>query len=478
MASRSFQTLFLRAQERFDHNGRHVFLTLVALLLIQILILAPHGSLDPGPASSSSARLDSLPADLASVRGDLEGSSDAARRSLAPALDRLVVELEQDLTQLQAVLGLATRLGKEAEEDSSEAAVEPPAELPFGLDADTFDLLSRSANRYAALTVLEPIVETSLLAPRFAELDRMWKEEALPPLEAEIESASAALSRQRARLPEPQRVWEDVIGGVAGLRRAARSLTFSPPERAYWWASPESSPELTLGLWPATAEELRQPRALDEWDVQLARVLSSHGALASAIDEAVATQRVAAGQAAERRDRLGGALAAVGIELETLARYWPLVLALVIAAAIVRRDQRRRELALATRMLVQHGGPRSLTRWCLLQLSAGGDPDASLPALAGRLRWRALGGLLAGWGWIALAAWLTYAQPFDLLRWWPALAGALLLLTATAGTLALAGRLLELTGADLWPDEEPPQQGLALPDPEQREQELTGLELR
>ncbi len=477
MASRSFQTLFLRAQERFDRNGRHVLVTFVFLLLVQILVLAPFAGLDPGATSPSDDRLEALPAELAAVRSDLEEASEAARRALAPALERLTVELEQDLAQLQAVLGLATRMGLAASEESAEP-IAPPDDLPFGLDADTFDLLSRSPNRYAALTVLEPIVEDDLLAPRFAELDRVWNDEALPPLEAEIEAASAALSRLRGRQPEPRRIWEDVVGGVAGLRRAARDLGFSPPERAYWWASPESDLQLALGLWPATAEELRRPRALDEWDVQLARVLSSHGSLASAIDDSLAARREAAGRAAERRGRLGGALAAVGIEIEALARYWPLVLALGLSAAIVRRDQRRRELALATRMLVRHGGPPSLVRWCLLQISAGAEPEAAPSTLASRFRWRALGGLVIGWGWIALASWLAYPLPFDLLQWWPALAGALLLLLGTSGSLSLAGRLLELTGADLWPDEEPPDPGLALPDPEQRGQELTGLELR
>lgn len=478
MASRSFQTLFLRAREHFDANGRHVFLTLSTLVCFQLVILGPQTGSSPSGDQSQQAALESVPRQLEALRPALERAEQQARETLAPAVDQMLVDLGQDLGRLQAALELAGSMSSENPDTPTTLAVEPPTELPLGLDADTFDLLVRSPNRYATLTVLEPIVQDNVLAPRFAALDRAWKERALPELEADIEATSATLSRLRTQLPEPRAAWEDLIGGVAGLRRFARELDLSPPERAYWWASPEGSPELSLGLRPEISEQLRQPRALDEWNGLLSRTLANHGTLLSAVEEIVARDMATRQRAAERRNRQGGALAAIGIDLDSLAGLWPLVLGLVLGASQLRRDQRRRELALATHFLVSHGGPRSLVRWCLLQLSASRDAGARLASLHNRLRNRTLLGLCAAWGWIALTGWLTYGFPFAPARWWPAAAGALVILAVGTSSLSLSGRLLELLGIGSGDDGLLPEDDLALPDPDRREQELTGLELR
>ncbi|MEE8524568.1 MAG: hypothetical protein V3T72_11605, partial [Thermoanaerobaculia bacterium] len=405
-------------------------------------------------------RFGKLP-EIATLDSALQEVSDRTRSTIEPALAQLAENLTEDLARLDATVRrlIAAAGGDGLENEGSpgprQAEIDP-RNLPFEIedgerlaairDAVAEGAPGASGSRYGLLAALDPVVEEDIARPRFAELNRAWKENALPEVEARLGGAAGALPSLRLRFPEAESEWSALEGALSGLRASVRDLEFEPPTEPFWWASPETARELEIGIPPATAEKIRRPLALDELLTAAEQTGTRYDELAERL-ELEREQILAASAARSRRDQgFAGLLAEIGVDLRAVVALFPLLLGIVLGAVLARRNQQLRDLGVATRLMIEEGGSLALRDWCLAQL-AGRLSDERTADEAWRAGWsRALGVLAVAFAWIAVAALQVRGlDGVDDRRWlFVSLAGAAAVLAATIHRLFVARGLIGL----------------------------------
>ncbi len=410
MASRSFHSLLLRARDNFAGSSHWAYLTVLALALTHVLAITPFiaGSRLESETSLQRTRLAAVESSLGELRGALEAVRQETSSMVAPALERLIEDLGADLARLDATRRqIAARAAAEAAEaggaEDSEAGAEatgaatpPPEELDSTAQAFVLNDPDRIADLRDArtpdelLAALAPLVEGLITGPCFFDLERAWKDDALPRLEARLDTAASALPRLRSRFPEARSRWQSLAGSLTALSRKARELRFEPPAQPYWWARAANG-EIELGLTAAIADEIRRPRLIAE--------------LEAAADRSVESYSEIVGRVAQAKRELGepAAGALPWLDLTAVAMF-PLLVGLALGGVMTWRSQRLRELGFTTRLAIEHGGPAALRRWFRSQAqwsTAAGTSAASA--------WRAcvaqtLLSYFLAMSWIALAA--------------------------------------------------------------------------
>lgn len=407
MFSPTLEALFLRARDQHAATGRWSYLAGLALLLFHVAILTPLAKQERRLAAAETAeeRLATLDAELAELEPLLEEGRAEALAAIEPGLARLVDGLRRDLARLEATHQRLTAADDDAGSIGPEGSEPAAAAPPFEIDKPDWIAAIRGAGarRYGLLAALEPVAEALIVEPRFAELNAIWKSDALGRLGGQLDAVARALPRLRERFPDVE--WGALEGALTGLRGTARDLVFEPPEEPYWWASPEGSAAFELGLEPALEERLRRPPALGELLVAADQAEERLGAIAARVERELGRARHAAESRRHHRAVLGGALTSVGLDLPAVAALFPLLLGLVLAALLLRRNQRLRDLGWATRLMTKDADAPALRRWFLAELGGKLEEDETAAEAAWRGAWlRALGTLALGLAWVALAA--------------------------------------------------------------------------
>lgn len=462
MASQSLEALFLRTRDQYAASGRRAHLAVLALLLIHLVMVTPwvERQLARSSDEAEQQRFGALP-EIAVLGSALQEVTGQARSTLEPALEQLAEDLAGDLARLDATV---RRLAAAADDGGSEAESSPelraaeidPRDLPFKIqDAERLAAIrdavadgapGSSGSRYGLLAALDPVVEEEIAQPRFGEIQRAWKAGVLPEVEARLGTAAGALPGLRLRFPEAKTEWGALEGALSGLRATLRDVEIEPPSEPFWWASPETARQLEIGIPPATAEKIRHPLALDELLTAAEQTRARYDELSERL-ERERERTLAASEARSRTDQgFAGLLAELGVDLGAVVTLFPLLLGIVLAAVLVRRNQQLRDLGVATRLTIEEGGSLALRDWCLAQL-AGRLSDERTADEAWRAGWsRALGVLGLAFAWIAAAALqVRRLDGIDDRRWLlVSLLGAAAVLAATIHRLVTARGLIGL----------------------------------
>ncbi|MEM7350731.1 MAG: hypothetical protein AAF657_07995 [Acidobacteriota bacterium] len=445
MASRSFHALFLRARDQYADSSRWTFLAVLGLALVHLVVVTPF--IEDRRAQSQTSlerqRLDGIEDGLSELRAALQAIFAETETAMTPALDRLAEDLDLDLARLDATRQrIAAQAAAEAATDDDEppaeeaAAQEPettPRVLPFQLDnPDWVADLRDARNRDELLATLTPMVDQLITQPRYFDITRSWRDEALPRLEARIDAAAAIVPRLRGRFTEGRQQWEALVGSLNELGVAAQQLRFTPPEQPFWWTVPTLDGELALGLQSTIRGEIRRPRGLSE----LQTVATRSGESFEAVRQRLEVAREALGETQDANS--------VVFQLAAAIPMFPLLLGLLLGSAVARRSQRLRELGIATHLAIEHGGPPALQRWLWSQVQWSQAVQSAAGAWRRCVTQTLLGYFLA-MGWIALAAvQLRQLPSADRQRLMiVTLAGAAIVLVAIVHRLLIARRAIE-----------------------------------
>lgn len=458
MATRTLESLFRPARDQYAATGRRAHLAVLALILFHAAIVTPWVESERQRSASEleKERFAALDTEVTELGFDVGGTGEPVTTVMKPALEELIDDLRQDFSRLEATRRSFTATGPGApvappgrpQLGAASIAAGPTAAEPFGIDdPEWIAALSEAGNRYGLLAALDPIAEALVVKPRFADLNRTWKSDAMPLLETRLDALTAKVARLGSLLPEAVAEWGAVEAALTDLRRTARDLELRPPEQPYWWASPESAIALDLGLSAAIAEQIRRPLALDELDAAVLRTKSRQIAVAARLEHERA-RALADWESRQRRlAGFGGLLAGLGVDLPAIATLFPFLLGLLLAAVLMRRSRRLYELGLAAHLAITDGASPALDDWCLAQL--GGDPAGGAEG-AWRAGWlRAVGVLTLALGWIALAAVQVRELPGLAPERWLTLsiAGAAAVLIATVHRLIIVRRAVGLAEA-------------------------------
>ena len=260
----------------------------------------------------------------------------------------------------------------------------------------------------AILTRLEPVIESRLIEPAFANLNAFWRNEQLPPLATVAERNLAVLDAVAGQADTEAAAARRSIEAVRRAQADAEAVRFAPPEEPRWWLFDSGKVQASLRLAElaesvADAGELIAVSSIDDL---LKSLNQAEGGKTALLDDlATAMARLEADFEAQR-EQLGALLEplkAVAVDLAFFCRHFVLIIALAGAAALVWPAEKLRVARLTAAMAEAAGQDVTVWRW--FEARRQGLPSAG-PA---RLRPY----LLA----VVLVAWALYgAQRLTLLK--------------------------------------------------------------
>ncbi|MEM7586368.1 MAG: hypothetical protein AAF560_23450, partial [Acidobacteriota bacterium] len=390
------------------------------------------------------------------LRRSLQGIRQETTQLVAPSLERLSQDLELDLARLEATrrqiaADAAAEAARQAAEADDAPAATPedgstpaptassePGIQPLELqNPDWIADLRDASGRDETLAILAPIVEQLIIAPRYFDVGRSWREDSLPRLEARLDAAASAIPRLRGSFTEARTQWDALAGALNAFTRAARELTLTAPGEPLWWTLPNPD-RVELGLASAVRDTIRRPSVLSDLETAADRNLEHF----AGVNEALTEAKRQLGEAS----RVG---IVAGFDLAFVMPMFPLLIGSLLAGASLWRSQRLRELELATRLAVAHGGPPALQRW-LWQQTHWGATDKSAAAAWRSCVLQLLLGYFLTLGWIAASAvQLRGLQVVDRQQLSVfTVSAAVLVLLAVARRLAIARRATTPSVAD------------------------------
>ncbi len=293
----------------------------------------------------------------------------------------------------------------------------PRGVVPFPIQETLLPELRQAQNRYALLTLLEPLVEEQIVRPKMQALQRTWDVDTLPVLNAELHAIGDKVSTWRARLPEARDGWDAVSVALSAMAEGAAAWTAQPPSQPFWWASPESESRLVLGL-GSHREALSQPPSLAHLAVQQ-QELRNHLA-----EVAGTWQRRWQDIPLESSSSSGWSASWF-----SKAMPWvPAALGLLLVTLVWGHTSASRQVIAAVDRAIAYGSPPALADWCGAQISSRYTPSNPSPRLGRQFLVQTVAALL----WMGMVAHQTLGQPdADWTPWVPtAIAAGLLLAVA------------------------------------------------
>ena len=485
MASRIFHDLLLQRHDHLSRFERQAFWMVAGLLVVHLLVLTPllgawHQT---QKATAEGQRLADIGPGLDAMIERLDALRQEYLAALQPALDEHARGLELDLARLEASRWQWQQEG--AQDPSDEAAEEaagapadalpeldrsllmteaPRGVVPFPIPEALLPELRQARNRYALLTLLEPLVEEQMLRPRAQTLQRTWDAEVLPLLQGHLDAMGSEVSQWRARLPEAEAGWDQVSAGLSALAAEAEGWTAQPPPQPFWWASPESQPRLTLGL-GSHAELLSRPPALARLAVHQQEIRQGLSAAADTWKRRW-TDVSSAGETSEGRNSFW---------LPHALPLFPAALGLLLALLIWGHAGASKALIGAVDRAVSLGSPSDLVAWCGGRVT--GRPESAEPGLRRQLLLHSTAAIL----WMGALAYQVLGPPTDdWAPWIPTGVSAALVLLAACYRLVQLQQGLTQLATDLPPGEDlsPSRDALTEDDSEMAEDNPDEIALR
>lgn len=211
--------------------------------------------------------------------------------------------------------------------------------------------------------VLRPLIEQKIIGPQFATVTASWKAR-LPDLLGKTDAVRASLVRLTALFPAELR-WPALRARIDAYRAALDKVTFGPPaDDPNWWYTTAGKGAAVLKMKDIATDRLTTP-SFREAHKALRALLDERAHLVAGIDDRLsALER----QFEAQKEKLGELIAPVkglAFDLSVVSANFPLVLALLLAAALVwparRYDALRSAATLARRAgLIDQDGADAL----------------------------------------------------------------------------------------------------------------------
>ena len=214
--------------------------------------------------------------------------------------------------------------------------LEEPARIMFFINAieqeGLMEQVRRANNGRALRTALLPIVERDVIQPRFAEVQKSWRER-LPGLRRKAETAKERFVQLAAQFPDVPH-WGSLTTEIDTYLAALEKVAFAPPNDPEWWHSVVGKDDAVLEMKTVAVELISTP-SLRSATKSLKKLLSERKRLVVALDAKLTELRR---QFEQQKDRLSDLIApikGVALELSVVVGNFPIILALLLALATI-----------------------------------------------------------------------------------------------------------------------------------------------
>jgi len=405
---------FSDARERYSGAVRFAFVLVAVLLGIQLTTFTEYldtqTRLRRAKAQAEEARA------LTGTMREVAAAADALQQTVADTLKelliRLVEELKGDFATLDAkVADLRSDypIPSEPRRNLAMQQLNAPGlqKLEIVLDNDLEVKIKEAPNIADVSRLLAAWVDENIIRPRFAEAVDSWKRgeslilekanalnETLRGVKDPLATAqtNSAFAQRLAQLRTSLKNFPDRLAAVA----------FKPPANPTWWRTVQDKEGMTAALREGALKELQTVSAHDA-AAQLAEAASQTQRDTEAAQKSLQEQLTALEKSFEEQkqqaDSLAKPFAFIALNLDFIARRFPVSIGCGLAIAIGWPAYRRRELASALRLLEPESGK-------LVGAIGLAGPQANRPLV--KLRWLLAGAFAAVWvgitGWQLVAA--------------------------------------------------------------------------
>ena len=405
---------FSDARERYSGAVRFAFVLIAVLLGIQLTTFTEYldtqTRLRRAKAQAEEARaLTGAMREVAAAAGALQQT---VADTLNEQLSRLVEGLKGDFAALDAkVADLRSDYPIPSEPRRNLAMQQlnaPGLQKPeIVLDNNLEVKIKEAPNGAEVSRLLAAWVDENIIRPRFAEAVDSWKQgeslileqakalnETLRGVKDPLATAqtNSAFAQRLAQLRTSLKNFPDRLAAVA----------FKPPANPTWWRTVQDKEGVTAALREGALKELQTVSA-HEAAAQLAEAASQTQRDTEAAQKSLQEQLTALEKSFEEQkqqaDSLAKPFAFIALNLDFIARRFPVLIGCGLAIAIGWPAYRRRELASALRLLEPESGK-------LVGAMGLAGPQANRPLM--KLRWPLAGAFAAVWvgitGWQLVAA--------------------------------------------------------------------------
>jgi len=399
---------FSSARERYSGAVRFAFVILAVLLGIQLTTfteyLETQARLKRAKAQAEEAR--ALTAAMSEVAGTANALQQTVSDNLKGLLDRLVEDLKGDFAALDAKVADLRGdrpIPSEPQRNLAMQQLNAPGLLKREIVLGN-DLKIKEASSVAQVSLLlTGWIEENIVRLRFAEVADRWKQG-----ETAIVEKADALNETLRKFPSATTETNSTFAQrLAQLRTTLKNfpdrlaaVAFKPPADPTWWQTVHSKGS-TAEFLEEDAIKVLQTRSANEAAAQLAEAASQTQRETEAAQKSLQEQLIALEKNFEdqkqQADSLAKPFAFFALNLDFVARRFPVLIGYGLATAIGWLAYRRRELVSALR-LVERQEPESGR---LVRVLTFGLPQANRPPV--NLRWLLAGVFAAVW--VAITGW-------------------------------------------------------------------------
>jgi hypothetical protein len=401
---------FSDARERYSGAVRFAFVLVAVLLGIQLTTFTEYldtqARLRRAKAQAEEAR--TLTAAMSEVAASANALQQTVSDTLKRLLNRLVEDLKSDFAALDAKVADLRgdrSIPSEPRRNLAMQQLNAPGllqrEIVFGND---LEVKIREASNIAQVSLLlTGWVEENIIRLRFTEVADGWKRSET----AILEKADALNKTVRKFSSATAETNSTFAQRIAQLRTSLNTfparieaVAFSPPANPTWWQTVHGKGE-TTELLEEGALKVLQTRSANEAAAQLAETAAQTQRETEAAQKSLQEQLIALEKNFEdqkqQADSLAKPFASLALNLDFVARRFPVLIGCGLATAIGWPAYRRRELVSALRLMEQLE-PESGR--LVGALTFGGLQSKRPPV---NLRWP-LAGLFAA-VWVAITGW-------------------------------------------------------------------------
>jgi len=393
------RSLFLKAKDQYDFAVRVGYVLVVAIFLFHLLTLSPYleqraeierNRLELGTLAKSRDH-------MKEASSDLEQLADNTQQAIRMLGDTLFHDLVSDFRQLDVSLQEGLQASGSPEDllrarsgpGPTQTATEPSTS--FLLDQAVLEEIRAAKNDDERRRVLRPVVQRTILAPRFADMNRSWRR---APARTVVEVAGRVQEKlEQLDWPEAKERLTELKASVRHLGDAATQVEFKPPTDIKWWESRRGKMASISNIEEETIKEL----AVDQVAAQSRMLLDAMEVAVqqqkSLLEEVQQKLRATEEQFKEQQQKLAALarpLQFLSLDLEIVALRFPLLLGLLFGAGAGWLAGRTRDLWQTSKQLPEQNAT----------IRSGSPLIAGVPPLA-----VAAVLLLVPLAWIWIAAW-------------------------------------------------------------------------
>ncbi len=343
------------AAARYESACRWSLVVCAVIFLFHILTFSPFigAQVERSEALRQSSMLDTATKEIATVLD----AQEVAMKRVRSDLGNLLKRKKADFDRLQWAVEII-RLGSEPGSrppavqstrpepramvqmplsvQRAAPCLEEPTRVGFFIEAieraGLTEQVRRAGSGRALRSALRPIVERDVIKPRFVEVHENWRAR-LPDLRRNAEIAKTRFAQLASQFPDI-RHWDSVTTGIDNYLSALDEVAFEPPKDPEWWHSVVGKDEAVLAMEDVTIERISTP-SLRRATKNLRNLHAGRKQLVAALDARLAELKQ---QFEQQKDRLSDLIApikGVALELTVVVGNFPIILALLLAAATI-----------------------------------------------------------------------------------------------------------------------------------------------